>query len=311
MKIIIKEQQLEGLASRFALEKLNGMDFKLKKYNEFSFFPKGEGRKDADHGIEADWVKGEGYSILVGNSLWRSVRDLFGLTDDQTQAAFIKAFIEKGIRKISEVTTIDFFDVEIPVIEEQESNEILSSMLEDMFKGYEIKFEGDLRNVYVDNKLMAQLGPSSGVVSLDAFNQLKDNLFFSSDKDLREEVSNWVRDKFKSKNNIGKYGISFKKLHGQERDLPKKIRKPHHATRQDKLEPNFDLQGFKKRTTDIETRLKNKEDLIRTAIEKSNPDSFANWMKRETKKDIEREKQKKEEMNLTKALESIRNANKK
>ena len=295
MKIIIKEQQLEGLASRFALEKLNGMDFKLKKYNEFSFFPKGEGRKDADHGIEADWVKGEGYSILVGNSLWRSVRDLFGLTDDQTQAAFIKAFIEKGIRKISEVTTIDFSDVEIPVIEEQESNEILSSMLEDMFKGYEIKFEGDLRNVYVDNKLMAQLGPSSGVVSLDAFNQLKDNLFFSSDKDLREEVSNWVRDK----------------LHGQERDLPKKIRKPHHATRQDKLEPEFDLQGFKKRTTDIETRLKNKEDLIRVAMEKQNPDSFANWMKRETKKDIEREKQRKEEMNLTKALEAIRNAKKK
>ena len=100
-------------------------------------------------------------------------------------------------------------------------------------------------------------------------------------------------------------------MHGQERDLPKKIRKPHHATRQDKLEPNFDLQGFKKRTTDIETRLKNKEDLIRVAMEKQNPDSFANWMKRETKKDIEREKQRKEEMNLTKALEAIRNAKKK
>jgi hypothetical protein len=197
------------------------------------------------------------------------------------------------------------------IITEQQANEILTSMLEEMFDGYEIKYEGDLRNVYVNGKLMAQLGPSSGVVSLDAFNQLKDNLFFSSDKDLREEVSNWVRNEFKSKNNIGKYGISFKKLHGQERDLPKKIRKPHHATRQDKLEPGFDLQGFKKRTTDIETRLKNKEDLIRVAMEKQNPDSFANWMKRETKKDIEREKQKKEEMNLTKALEAIRNAKKK
>jgi hypothetical protein len=46
-------------------------------------------------------------------------------------------------------------------------------------------------------------------------------------------------------------------------------------------------------------------------MEKQNPDSFANWMKREAKKDIEREKQKKEEMNLTKALEAIRNAKKK
>jgi hypothetical protein len=197
------------------------------------------------------------------------------------------------------------------IITEQQSTELVTSYLDDMFQGHKIRFEGDLRNIYVGEKLMAQLGPTNGVVSLDAFNELKDNLFFSSDKDLREEVANWVRNEFKSKNNIGKYGISFKKLHGQERDLPKKIRKPHHATRQDKLEPGFDLQGFKKRTTDIETRLKNKEDLIRVAMEKQNPDSFANWMKRETKKDIEREKQKKEEMNLTKALEAIRNAKKK
>ncbi|MCX7353064.1 MAG: hypothetical protein NTW22_07380 [Proteobacteria bacterium] len=90
------------------------------------------------------------------------------------------------------------------IITEQQSNELLSSMLEDMFNDYEIKFEGDLRNIYVNGKLMAQLGPSSGVVSLDAFNELKDNLFFNSDKDLREEVANWIRNKFKSKNNIGK-----------------------------------------------------------------------------------------------------------
>ena len=106
MKIIIKEQQLENLASQLVLGKLSDMDFKFKKYNEFSFFPKGT--HDADNGVESDWVKGEGYQILIGNSLWRSVRDVFNLTEDQTQTAFIKAFIEKGIKKISEVTTIDF-----------------------------------------------------------------------------------------------------------------------------------------------------------------------------------------------------------
>lgn len=197
------------------------------------------------------------------------------------------------------------------IITEQQANEIVSSTLENMFDGYEVKFEGDMRNIYVNGNLMAQLGPTKGIVSLDAFNELKDNLFFSSDKDLRDEVSNWVRDKFKSKNNIGKYGVTFKKLHGGETDIPKAPKKPHHATRQDKLEPGFNLDAFKERTSNIETRLKNKEDLIRAAREKMNPDSFANWMKRETKKDIERENQKREEMNLTKALESIRNAKKK
>ena len=180
------------------------------------------------------------------------------------------------------------------IITEQQANELLSTMLEDMFKGYEIKYEGDLRNVYVNGKLMAQLGPSSGVVSLDAFNQLKDNLFFSSDKDLREDVASWIRNEFKSKSGIAKYGISFKKLHGEERDLPKKPKKPHHATRQDKLEPGFNLDAFKQRTSNIETKLKNKEDLIRAAREKANPDSFSNWMKRELAKDAEREKREKE-----------------
>ena len=197
------------------------------------------------------------------------------------------------------------------IITEQQANELLTSMLEEMFDGYETKYEGDLRNIYVNGKLMAQLGPSSGVVSLDAFNELKDNLFFNSDKDLREDVANWVRNKFKSKNNIGKYGVSFKKLHGQERDLPKKPRKPHHATRQDKLEPGFNLNAFQERTSNIETRLKNKEDLIRAARRKMNPDSFENWWKKETELDIEREKRRKEEENLQMNIELYRNTKKK
>ena len=61
------------------------------------------------------------------------------------------------------------------IITEEQANELVSSMLDDMFKGYEIKFEGDFRNIYVDGKLMAQLGPTKGVVSADAYNELKDN----------------------------------------------------------------------------------------------------------------------------------------
>ena len=194
------------------------------------------------------------------------------------------------------------------IITEQQANELLTSMLEEMFDGYEIKYEGDHRNVYVNGKLMAQLGPSSAIVSLDAFDELKDNLFFSSDKDLREDVASWVRDKFKAKSGIAKYGVSFKKLHGQERDLPKKPKKPHHATRQDKLEPGFNLDAFKERTSNIETRLKNKEDLIRAAREKMNPDSFANWWKKETKLDNEREikKQEKNKQDIENAIQLLK-----
>jgi hypothetical protein len=198
------------------------------------------------------------------------------------------------------------------IITEQQANEILTSMLEKMFDGYEIKYEGDLRNVYVNGRLMAQLGPTTGIVSLDAYSELKDNLFFSSDKDLKKEVSNWVADKFGGKGGVFKYGVSFKKLHGQERDLPKKPKKPHPKTRQDKIEPGFNLDAFKERTGNIETRLKNKENLIRAAREKSNPDSFSNWMKKEMVKDIEREKKEKEKRlsDISKAVAKLKTDNK-
>ena len=46
------------------------------------------------------------------------------------------------------------------IITEQQANEIVSSTLENMFDGYEVKFEGDMRNIYVNGNLMAQLGPT-------------------------------------------------------------------------------------------------------------------------------------------------------
>ena len=103
---ILTESQLETVAYQFVLDKLNDMEFKFKKYKEFSFFPKDVRR--ADYGIEADWMRGEGFDILVGNHLWRTVQDMFGLTDEQVKDAFRKAFVQKGITKISEITSLDF-----------------------------------------------------------------------------------------------------------------------------------------------------------------------------------------------------------
>jgi len=106
MKILITENQMESIAVNFLLDKLNDMDFNLMKNKDFSFFPKGT--ISAENGIESDWMPRKGYSILVGHSLWRSIRDMFGFDEDETKDIFIKAFNEKGINKIYEVTTIDF-----------------------------------------------------------------------------------------------------------------------------------------------------------------------------------------------------------
>lgn len=191
------------------------------------------------------------------------------------------------------------------IITEQQANEIVTSMLEDMFNGYEIKYVGDKRNVYVNGKLMAELGPTKGSVSADAYNELKDNLFFTSDKDLKRDVRDWVVNKFGTKGSL--YGVVFKKLHGEEKPIapPKRPRDPRGA------EKGYDIQGFRERTGKIENRIKNKEDLIRIAREKMNPDSFPNWWKREEKKDIGMQKRRKEEEELQKSIELSRKSKKK
>ena len=191
------------------------------------------------------------------------------------------------------------------IITEQQANEIVTSMLEDMFNGYEIKYVGDKRNVYVNGKLMAELGPTKGSVSADAYNELKDNLFFTSDKDLKRDVRDWVVNKFGTKGSL--YGVAFKKLHGEEKPIapPKRPRDPRGA------EKGYDIQGFRERTDKIENRIKNKEDLIRIAREKMDPDSFPNWWKREEKKDIGMQKRRKEEEELQKSIELSRKSKKK
>jgi hypothetical protein len=130
MKILIKEQQLEDLVYRFALDKLNGLEFRKHKNKDFDFFVKGT--HDADNGIEADWVPREGYHILIGNSLFRSIRDMFGLSDEQTKDAFIKAFFEKGIKKIAEIESLDFSEYNFDNIND-DNNELYEHIIKEQF----------------------------------------------------------------------------------------------------------------------------------------------------------------------------------
>ena len=176
------------------------------------------------------------------------------------------------------------------IITEKQVDNLLGGMLNNMFKDFEIKYVGDNRHITVGDKLMSVLGPTKGEVSANIYHELKDNLFYSSDKDLKSDIGNWVKNKFGSKNAGLSYGITFKKLHGEEKEVPKKERPkdPRGA------EPGFDIQRFKARTGEIEKKIKDKRDLIRVAKNKAAPDTFEKWMKKEVKIDNERERKKQE-----------------
>ena len=193
------------------------------------------------------------------------------------------------------------------IITEQQLGSVLESMLDDAFKGYEIVFKDNGRNIYVNGKLLAILEPTKGSISADIYHDLKNNIFYDSDKDLKLSISNWVNNTFGVKKGAFKYGITFKKLQGDEKDIPK-IQKPRNPRGAEK---GYDIQGFRERTDKIENRIKNKEDLIRIAREKMDPDSFPNWWKREEKKDIGMQKRRKEEEELQKSIELSRKSKKK
>ena len=170
------------------------------------------------------------------------------------------------------------------IITEQQLGSVLDSMLDDAFKGYEVVFKDNGRNIYVNGKLMATLEANKGSLSADIYHDLKDNLFYDSDKDLKLAISDWVDKTFGVKKGGFKYGISFKKLHGDEKDIPKKPRPrdPRGA------EKGFDIKGFRERTGKIENRIKNKEDLIRLARQKTATNTFEKWMEKQAKLEMKR-----------------------
>jgi hypothetical protein len=194
------------------------------------------------------------------------------------------------------------------VLTEQQLDSVLESMLDDAFKGYEVVFKDNGRNIYVNGKLLAILEPTKGSISADIYHDLKNNLFYDSDKDLKSAISDWVNKTFGVKKGGFKYGISFKKLHGDEKDIPKK-QKPRDPRGAEK---GFDIEGFRQRTGKIEDRLNNKEDLIRAARRKMNPDTFENWWKRETDKHNERERKEKEKQlsDVSKMVARLKSDNK-
>ena len=165
------------------------------------------------------------------------------------------------------------------IITEQQLGSVLDSMLDDAFKGYEVVFKDNGRNIYVNGKLLAILEPTKGSISADIYHDLKNNLFYDSDKDLKSAISDWVDKTFGRKKGGFKYGISFKKLHGDEKDIPKK-QKPRDPRGAEK---GFDIEGFRERTGKIENRIKNKEDLIRLARQKTATNTFEKWIEKQAK----------------------------
>lgn len=99
------------------------------------------------------------------------------------------------------------------IITESQMNSLLSSLLDDLFSGYETKFENEDRVVYVDGKLMMMIGPNKAVVDNSVVDEVKQVLFYDTLKDFKSEVKHWIISRFGVKPGSEPfYGITFKNL---------------------------------------------------------------------------------------------------
>jgi len=113
------------------------------------------------------------------------------------------------------------------IINEQQSGSLLQEMLDDIFNGYEMKFEGEGRNVYVDGQLLMTINPTSAIIDKSILNKINDIFFFQTSKDMKDEIRNWININFGIKKTAEKLlGIKFQNFTGEEEPPQKEKKKP-------------------------------------------------------------------------------------
>lgn len=99
------------------------------------------------------------------------------------------------------------------IITEEQNEKLLSSLLDDLFRGRKVKYEDENRVVYVGNKLMMILDPTRAIIDNDVVDKVKEVLYYNSMKDFKEGVREWIVSRFKVIPSYEKiYGIQFKNL---------------------------------------------------------------------------------------------------
>ena len=118
---------------------------------------------------------------------------------------------------------VEDFKMKIIITEGQQKS-LLHTILDDMFEGAVMKYEGDARNYYVDGNLMMQVFPNNAYVDKSILEKTKDSLFYDTMNDFKDEVKKWVISTVGVKNPSW-FKISLKNLLGTP-EPPKEKKKP-------------------------------------------------------------------------------------
>ena len=112
------------------------------------------------------------------------------------------------------------------IIVEQQVESLLHEMLNNLFKGYKMRFEDDVRNFYVGDKLLMTVKPTMAIIDKSILKRIEEVFFFQTVKDMKDEIRSWINNNFGIRKTAEKLlGVQFQNLNG-EIDLPKEKKKP-------------------------------------------------------------------------------------
>jgi hypothetical protein len=101
------------------------------------------------------------------------------------------------------------------IITEGQSDSLIYNILADFFTGYELKFEGDGRNIYVDSQIMMTIYPNRVVIDKSIIDHITNTFFFDNIRDLKKIIREWVVENFGVKRESQTFfGVQFKDLSG-------------------------------------------------------------------------------------------------
>lgn len=99
------------------------------------------------------------------------------------------------------------------IITEEQQKSLLASMLSDIFKNSNMKYEGEGRNFYVNGGLMMQVLPTKAILDNTIFEKSKEILFYDTMNDFKDAIKKWIISEIGISDRLShRYGISFKNL---------------------------------------------------------------------------------------------------
>lgn len=99
------------------------------------------------------------------------------------------------------------------IVTESQMNNLSSNFLDELFDGYEVKYENENRVVYLNDKPLMLLDPNKAVVDSSVLNEIGNIFLIDTINDAKEMVKTWILSRIGVKSGSEPfYGIKFKKI---------------------------------------------------------------------------------------------------